>query len=95
MTYNRTALLLDPTITNVSHLHTVSLLKIWIAGAVGGLVSWIVSAPTELIKCKTQLHPEGLSTWSVAKEVWRRDRVKGFYLGGGVTSIRDAVGYGF
>ena len=88
-------LLLNPTITNRSDPHTTSLLKVWTAGVIGGLASWIVSAPTELIKCRTQLQSEGPSSWSVAKDVWLRDGVKGLYLGGGVTSIRDAVGYGF
>ncbi|KAK3305561.1 mitochondrial carrier domain-containing protein [Chaetomium strumarium] len=27
----------------------------WLAGAVGGLATWVVSAPTELVKCRAQL----------------------------------------
>jgi len=95
VSYNRTLLLLDPTITDPTHIPNTSLLKIWSAGAVGGLAIWAVSAPTELIKCRTQLHPEGLSSWAVTKEIWQRGGLKGLYFGGGITSIRDAVGYGF
>ncbi|KAI1120982.1 mitochondrial carrier [Nemania abortiva] len=34
-----------------------SLWTTWLAGAVGGVAVWIVSAPTELIKCRAQLAP--------------------------------------
>ena len=88
-------MLLDPTITDPRNLLGVNLFNIWSAGAVGGLATWIVSAPTELIKCRTQLHPKASSSWTVAKDVWRLNGLKGLYHGGGVTSVRDAVGYGF
>ncbi|KAH6614713.1 mitochondrial carrier domain-containing protein [Chaetomium sp. MPI-SDFR-AT-0129] len=32
-----------------------NLLTTWLAGAVGGLATWVVSAPTELVKCRAQL----------------------------------------
>ncbi|KAG7284179.1 hypothetical protein NEMBOFW57_010542 [Staphylotrichum longicolle] len=32
-----------------------NLLTCWIAGAVGGLATWVVSTPTELVKCRAQL----------------------------------------
>ncbi len=77
----------------------------WVAGAVGGLATWVVSAPTELVKCRTQLaatsadRPSpstgGSSSWAVAKQVWRAEGLRGFYFGGAVTALRDSVGYGF
>ncbi|KAH7091072.1 mitochondrial carrier domain-containing protein [Paraphoma chrysanthemicola] len=90
VTYNRTlALLHDPT-------SPTSFSKIWIAGATGGLASFVVSAPTELIKCRAQVSTErNISSWSITKDVWRNEGIRGLYYGGGITSVRDAVGYGF
>jgi solute carrier family 25 carnitine/acylcarnitine transporter 20/29 len=91
VTYNRTLALLNDSPTSPS-----SLSKVWLAGATGGLASFVVSAPTELIKCQAQVSTEpNTSSWSIAKDVWRRDGIRGLYYGGGVTSVRDAVGYGF
>lgn len=70
----------------------------WLAGAVGGLATWIVSAPTELVKCRAQLAPPAAgdaSSWGVARDVFRREGVRGFYFGGAVTALRDSIGYGF
>ncbi|KAI9830233.1 MAG: hypothetical protein M1819_005760 [Sarea resinae] len=69
--------------------------KIWAAGAVGGLATWAVSAPTELVKCRVQLGSRERSSWTVARDIWRDGGIRGLYVGGGVTSVRDAVGYGF
>lgn len=88
-------MLLDPAIGDPTDPVGASLFNIWTAGAVGGLASWIVSAPTELIKCRTQLKRAEQSSWSVAKDVWRQGGLRGLYFGGGVTSVRDSVGYGF
>ncbi|MCJ1311010.1 hypothetical protein MMC25_004680 [Agyrium rufum] len=71
------------------------LLNVWTAGALGGLATWIVSAPTELVKCRAQLDAERRSSWIVTREIWRERGLTGFYFGGGITSVRDAVGYGF
>ena len=42
----------------------------WIAGAVGGLATWVVSTPTELVKCRAQLAatptPSGSSSSSTS-----------------------------
>jgi solute carrier family 25 carnitine/acylcarnitine transporter 20/29 len=93
VTYNRTLSLIN---TSSSADLPPSYTKIWLAGATGGLASFVVSAPTELIKCRAQVSTEqNVSSWTIAREVWRRDGVRGLYYGGGVTSVRDAVGYGF
>lgn len=96
MTYNRSLRRLDPSITDPTHLHGVGLHTVWIAGATGGIASWIVSAPSELIKCRTQLHV-GTKTNSLTifKHVWREHGPRGLYLAGAITSVRDSVGYGF
>ncbi|KAJ4321173.1 hypothetical protein N0V94_003013 [Neodidymelliopsis sp. IMI 364377] len=91
MTYNRTLTLLSdsPAAPN-------SFAKVWLAGATGGFASFVVSAPTELIKCRAQVSTERHATsWSIAKQIWMKDGIRGLYYGGGITSIRDAVGYGF
>lgn len=69
----------------------------FLAGAIGGLATWAVSTPTELIKCRAQLasNPHA-SSWAIAKQIWRSEgALRGLYFGGAVTAIRDSVGYGF
>ena len=73
---------------------TNSLLSYWVAGTIGGLATWVVSAPTEVVKCRAQVG-DGKSSFGIVADIWRKNGVRGFYHGGGVTSIRDAVGYGF
>lgn len=94
VTYNRSLSLL-----NTGALDPVpqepSQASIWAAGALGGFATFVVSAPTELVKCQAQVSSPPRSSWQVTKDVWRADGVRGMYLGGGVTSVRDAVGYGF
>ncbi|ROW01798.1 hypothetical protein VPNG_07785 [Cytospora leucostoma] len=69
----------------------------FIAGAIGGLATWVVSTPTELIKCRAQLAPNPeTSSWDIARRIWRTEGgIRGFYLGGAVTALRDSIGYGF
>lgn len=70
----------------------------FLAGAIGGLATWVVSTPTELIKCRAQLaaRPAEASSWAIAKHIWRAEGgLRGFYFGGAVTAARDSVGYGF
>ncbi|QRC95038.1 hypothetical protein JI435_027690 [Parastagonospora nodorum SN15] len=91
VTYNRTLALLSDSPTSPT-----SFSKVFIAGATGGFASFVVSAPTELIKCRAQVSTErNITSWSIAKDIWRRDGIRGLYYGGGITSVRDAVGYGF
>ncbi|KAJ6016038.1 hypothetical protein N7540_010629 [Penicillium herquei] len=94
--YNRSLMALDHSIVDPTNPRETSLYKIWLAGAVGGLASWSVSAPTEFIKCRAQLdsRPE-VSSWSVAKDIYCNRGWRGLYYGGGITSARDAIGYGF
>ncbi|KAI5806155.1 solute carrier family 25 member 45 [Geopyxis carbonaria] len=76
---------------------TYPLTAMWAAGAVGGLATFVISAPTELMKCKTQMRVGGTgsSTWDVTREVWKREGVRGLYRGGAVTALRDGFGYGW
>ncbi|KAK0610513.1 mitochondrial carrier domain-containing protein [Bombardia bombarda] len=77
----------------------------WIAGAVGGLATWVVSTPTELVKCRAQLaiarpahttsSSSTTSSWQITKQILRAEGVRGLYFGGVVTALRDSVGYGF
>lgn len=94
LTYNRTLKGLDPSIPDPTKLAGVRLDHIWVAGAIGGLACWVVSAPSELIKCRTQLRVDGASSsYATAKDVYRRHGIRGFYLGGTITSMRDSFGY--
>ncbi|KAI2635593.1 solute carrier family 25 member 45 [Hypomontagnella submonticulosa] len=72
-----------------------SLWATWFAGAIGGLATWVVSTPTELIKCRAQLSSPPASSWSIAKQVFKTEGVRGLYFGGVVTALRDSIGYGF
>ncbi|KAK4988785.1 hypothetical protein LTR66_007223 [Elasticomyces elasticus] len=90
VTYNRTLLLLgqQPELP-------ASAGKAFAAGTLGGLATFIVSAPTELVKCRTQVSAESKTSFTIAKELWKEGGVRALYWGGGVTSMRDAIGYGF
>lgn len=91
VSYNRTERALNQA------LGTNSCLAVnWIAGAVGGLATWGVSAPTELVKCRAQMAlPTTKSSLSIARDVYRIGGLKGLYFGGLVTALRDSIGYGF
>lgn len=91
MTYNRTMAAMGETDPANPH----SLAKTWAAGAAAGLAIFVVSAPTELIKCRVQVSRANVSSLDAAKEILRRDGLRGLYWGGAVTVLRDSVGYGF
>ncbi|CAI7645475.1 unnamed protein product [Penicillium bialowiezense] len=94
--YNRSLKALDGSVSDPTNPVGASAYNIWLAGAAGGLASWTISSPTELIKCRAQLdrRPE-MSSWAVAKDIFRARGWRGLYYGGGITSARDAIGYGF
>jgi len=93
VTYNRTSTLLN---TNGPGLPP-NLWTTWMAGAIGGLATWVVSTPTELVKCRAQIStsPTGASSWGITKEILGTEGVRGLYFGGVVTALRDSIGYGF
>lgn len=96
VTYNRSLKIMDPSIFDPTKLAGVDLGKIWLAGAIGGLACWVVSAPSELVKCRTQLKIDGpISSYATALNLLKQHGIKGLYLGGTITSIRDSVGYGW
>lgn len=66
----------------------------WLAGAIGGLATWAVSTPTELVKCRAQLSSSSTS-WTITKDIVKREGVRGLYFGGVITALRDSIGYGF
>jgi solute carrier family 25 carnitine/acylcarnitine transporter 20/29 len=89
VTYNRSSAFL-----NTNPVGTpANLWSTWLAGAIGGLASWVVSTPTELVKCRAQLSSS--SSWVITKEIVRAEGIRGLYFGGVVTALRDSVGYGF
>ncbi|KIY02934.1 uncharacterized protein Z520_01399 [Fonsecaea multimorphosa CBS 102226] len=96
MTFNRSLKLMDPSIFDYTKLAGVDLSKIWVAGAIGGLATFVVSAPSELIKCRAQLIVDGQgSSYGVFKEIWKYGGLRGLYYGGTITAVRDALGYGW
>jgi solute carrier family 25 carnitine/acylcarnitine transporter 20/29 len=90
ITYNRCMVALSDDPSSPS-----SLSKTFVAGALGGLATFLVSAPTELIKCRAQVSSVETSSWAIATQLWMERGLRGLYWGGGVTSLRDSVGYGF
>jgi hypothetical protein len=54
----------------------------WTAGAMGGLAVWVVSAPTELIKCRAQMSTHATSSWTIFKQILRTDGVKASTMAG-------------
>ncbi|KAK9241258.1 mitochondrial carrier domain-containing protein [Lipomyces kononenkoae] len=99
--YSVTLRVLDeftPTIPDVA--------KIFTAGTIAGLSTVVISAPTEVIKCRAQVShgsirpggttkkTVGLSSWTVCKEILKREGVAGCFKGGLVTGFRDGFGYG-
>ena len=91
MTYNRSLGLLN----SGSARDSPSAWSVWTAGALGGLATFFVSAPTELVKCRAQVSDPPRSSVAVTRDLWRTGGLRGLYVGGGITSMRDAVGYGF
>ncbi|KAG0230350.1 hypothetical protein BGW42_001022 [Actinomortierella wolfii] len=83
---------------------------VFTAGFVAGVACFLVSTPTELVKCRAQIMASKLDqtlplhtqrallsesgSWNVAKDVVRRFGIRGLYQGGWVTILRDAPGYG-
>ena len=73
-------------------------MAVWTAGAIGGLATSVISTPSELVKCRAQLSASASaasSSWSIARELVATYGLRGLYIGGVVTSLRDAIGYGF
>jgi len=93
VTYNRTSTLVNSSTKGAPP----NLWTTWIAGAIGGLATWVVSTPTELVKCRAQISssPTAASSWGITKEILRSEGIRGLYFGGVVTALRDSIGYGF
>ncbi|KAF9988072.1 hypothetical protein BGZ65_012461 [Modicella reniformis] len=86
------------------------LTHVFTAGFVAGIACFLVSTPTELVKCRAQVIASRLDpsssaaaqrailsesgSWRVAKDVISRFGIRGLYQGGWVTILRDAPGYG-
>ena len=90
VSYNRTEAALNKALSVEKNLWST-----WTAGAVGGLATWVISTPTELIKCRAQISPDQGSSWGIFQKIWRQQGLRSLYFGGGVTALRDGVGYGF
>lgn len=79
----------------------------FLAGSAAGFATFFISTPTEYIKCRAQVadtssfsHPMEMigkdrSSFSIAMRTLKERGIKGIFLGGTITSLRDAIGYGF
>lgn len=90
VSYNRSESALNKALSVQSSLWTT-----WAAGALGGLATWVVSTPTELIKCRAQMAVPPVSSWHIAKTIVASNGLRGLYFGGTITALRDSIGYGF
>ncbi|KAK8076214.1 hypothetical protein PG994_003486 [Apiospora phragmitis] len=90
VSYNRSEAALNKGLALPPNLWTT-----WLAGAIGGLATWAVSTPTELIKCRAQLATSPTSSWAITRRILQNEGVRGLYFGGAVTALRDSIGYGF
>ncbi|KAK0384216.1 hypothetical protein NLU13_8304 [Sarocladium strictum] len=90
MSYNRSEAALNKAMSVQSSLWTT-----WVAGAIGGLATWVVSTPTELIKCRAQVAVPSVPSWHIMRSIVASEGIRGLYFGGVVTALRDSIGYGF
>ncbi|CAG8825043.1 894_t:CDS:2, partial [Racocetra persica] len=72
---------------------------VYVAGFGSGIACFLVSTPTELVKCRAQAVKQkslfmSSTTWNVFKDIIQTRGIKGLYQGGLITIIRDAPGYG-
>ncbi|KAK0489448.1 carnitine/acyl carnitine carrier [Armillaria novae-zelandiae] len=70
-----------------------TLTQIALAGAGSGIVSSIVTTPTELIKIRQQSLLVPSSTYEVIVDILRKNGIRGLYRGMTATALRD-LGYG-
>ncbi|KAL2179489.1 mitochondrial carrier domain-containing protein [Thermothelomyces heterothallicus CBS 202.75] len=94
VSYNRTEAFLNQLTgtTSDGQGRGTNLATTWLAGAVGGLATWVVSTPTELVKCRAQLQ---IPSSQALAHILRTTGLRGLYFGGTVTALRDSIGYGF
>ncbi|CAO3696324.1 unnamed protein product [Umbelopsis ramanniana] len=71
-----------------------TLSQVFLAGCGAGFACFLLSAPTDLVKIQAQMHRGSRSTMQVAKDIFRRGGIPGFFQGGMITIIRDAPSYG-
>ena len=110
MSYNRTLNLLVRVDDQKPSRKDDSRHPLWsyfLAGAAAGFATFFISTPTEFIKCRAQVGPtpgqsnfgqpilRRNSSFNIATQVIRERGVRGLFLGGAITSFRDAIGYGF
>lgn len=78
-----------------AHQREPSLTQTFIAGAGSGVVSSLVTCPSELIKIHQQgsVHSQPPSVWTIAKQIYRERGIRGFYRGYTPTAVRE-LGYG-
>ena len=72
------------------------------SGCLAGLATFVISAPTEVVKCRAQVAQASssgsshrITSWQIVQDLWHERGMRGFYHGGIVTALRDAIGYGF
>lgn len=88
---------LGKSMLGVNYDEKPTLMQSVIAGGFSGLVSTLVLAPIELIKCKMQMIGVGVkikqpTAFSVAKQLYKAEGMRGLYRGGLITTLREVPG---
>ena len=65
-------------------------------GAFAGLVNTVVVGPAELVKCRMQMDKKGRwgSSSECAREIVRKEGVRGLFVGCYATAFREVFAYG-
>lgn len=100
VSYHQSAKLLSPIIDGATNQQ--SLKTVFASGTLAGLAPFVLSTPSELIKCRMQsidvnsskYHKE-MSSWSMFRNILQTEGILGLYRGGCITVVRDSIGYGF
>lgn len=70
------------------------LTSVFLAGTFSGIVTSVVTTPTDRIKVLQQAYPShtrerGVGTWTVVRKIVRKQGLRGIYKGMGATMLRD------
>ncbi|GAA94025.1 uncharacterized protein L969DRAFT_92957 [Mixia osmundae IAM 14324] len=74
--------------------------RVFVAGATAGACCALLQTPVEVVKCAAQAEPKpppgrtALGTFGIARMIFARDGLRGFYVGGLVTGVRDSISSG-
>lgn len=77
-----------------------SLAAVFASGAAAGGVCALLQTPVEVVKCRAQAEPldprtgEKSSSWEISRKIASGQGLRGFYIGGLTTAVRDSMSSG-